>query len=199
MRGACTSKGGLANFPDRSRAFLASAIDLPSPSMKTITRSSSMTSTAVASKRLLRIVTGFVLAAFFLAIDSVPGRAQLSTDDHLAEPGWWPRRKPADLKEFAGNAACARCHSRLTTSQEATPMARTLMRAADADVLRSHSGMSFRNGKYLYRSRGRMPPLNSSLQMVNARSLRIWSGPLERENWGNLIFFSRTELTVKAG
>lgn len=109
-----------------------------------------MKSTAVASRRPLGIVTGFVLAAFFLAIDSVPGRAQLSTDDHLAEPGWWPRRKPADLKEFAGNTACARCHSRITTSQETTPMARTLMRATDADVLRSHSDMSFRNGKYLY-------------------------------------------------
>jgi|SRR5579859_263835 len=109
-----------------------------------------MTSTAVTGKRLLRIVTGFVLATFFLTLDSIPGSAQLSTDDHLAEPGWWPRRKPAALKEFAGNAACARCHSRITASQETTPMARTLMRAVDADVLHSHSDLSFRNGKYLY-------------------------------------------------
>ena len=118
--------------------------------MKTIGRSPSMTSTAAACKRLLRLVAGFALVAFFLAIDAVPCRAQLSTDDHLAEPGWWPRRKPANLKEFAGNAACAKCHSRITTSQEATPMARTLMRAADAEVLHSHSNLSFRNGKYLY-------------------------------------------------
>lgn len=116
----------------------------------------------MASKRLVRIVTGFVLAAFFLAIDTVPGRAQLSTDDHLAEPGWWPRRKPADLKEFAGNTACARCHSRITTSQETTPMARTLMRAPDADVLRSHSDMSFRNGKYLYQ----VKPNDGATQLI---------------------------------
>lgn len=109
-----------------------------------------MTRTAAASKQLLRSVAGLALAVFFLAIASVPARAQLSTDDHLAEPGWWPRRKPANLKEFAGNAACAKCHSRLTASQEATPMARTLMRAADADVFHSHSDLSFRNGKYLY-------------------------------------------------
>ena len=110
-----------------------------------------MTSTAAASKRLLRSVAGLALVAFFLAIVPVPCPAQLSTDDHLAEPGWWPRRKVTNLKEFAGNAACAKCHSRITASQEATPMARTLMRAANADVLHSHSDLSFRNGKYLYR------------------------------------------------
>src|SRR5207248_2439609 len=55
-----------------------------------------------------------------------------------------------NLKQFAGNAACAKCHSRITASQETTPMARTLMRAADADVLHSHSNLCFRNGKYLY-------------------------------------------------
>ena len=109
-----------------------------------------MTSTAAASKRFLRSAAGLALVAFFLVIGSVPARAQLSTDDHLAEPGWWPRRRPADLKEFAGNAACSKCHSHIAASQEATPMARTLMRAAEADVLHSHSNLSFRNGKYLY-------------------------------------------------
>lgn len=118
--------------------------------MKTIDRSVSMTSTAAASRRLLLLMAGVALVTFFFAVAPVPCRAQLSTDDHLAEPGWWPRRKPASLKEFAGNAACAKCHSRITASQEATPMARTLMRAADADVLHSHSDLSFRNGKYLY-------------------------------------------------
>ena len=121
-----------------------------------------MTSTAVTGKRLLRIVTGFVLATFFFALDSVPGSAQLSTDDHLAEPGWWPRRKPADLKEFAGNAACAKCHSRITASQETTPMARTLMRAGDADVLHLHSDLSFQNGKYVYQIKTK----NAATQLI---------------------------------
>lgn len=136
-----------------------------------------MTSTAVTGKRLLRIVTGFVLATFFLTLDSVPGRAQLSTDDHLAEPGWWPRRKPADLKEFAGNAACARCHSGITASQETTPMARTLMRAVDADVLHSHSDLSFRNGKYLYQIKAK----DAAAQLIvtdgerNIKASLVWA------------------------
>src|SRR5215472_5192736 len=109
-----------------------------------------MTSTAVAGKRLLRSTVLLALVALFFALDPIHSRAQLSTDDHLAEPGWWPRRKPANLKEFAGNAACAKCHARITASQEATPMARTLMPAADAEVLRGRTDLAFRNGKYLY-------------------------------------------------
>lgn len=108
-----------------------------------------MTSTTSTGRTFLHAVPPLILSLLFVTL-AVPGRAQLSTDDHLAEPGWWPRRKPADLKEFAGNAACAKCHSRITASQETTPMARTLMRAADAQVLHGRNDLSFRNGKYLY-------------------------------------------------
>jgi hypothetical protein len=103
-----------------------------------------------ASKRFLPIGAAAICPFFLIALAPVPARAQLSTNDHLAEPGWWPRREPASLKEFVGNAAGAKCHSRITASQEATSMARTLMRAVDADVLRSYSDLAFRNGKYLY-------------------------------------------------
>ena len=121
-----------------------------------------MTSTAAARKRRLRSLAAFALVTFFLVLDAVHSPAQLSTDDHLAEPGWWPRRKPANLKEFAGNAACAKCHSRITASQEATPMARTLMPAADAEVLRGRTDLAFRNGKYLYH----IKPNKSATQLI---------------------------------
>jgi len=119
--------------------------------MRTIDRTPSMTRTTSTGRRFSPAVPIVILSILFMALIPVFVRAQLSTDDHLAEPGWWPRRKPANLREFAGNAACAKCHSRITASQETTPMARTLMRAADANVLQSHSDLSFRNGKYLYR------------------------------------------------
>lgn len=78
-------------------------------------------------------------------------RAQLSTDDHLAEPGWWPRKSPESANEFTGTAACAKCHIKKAATQETTPMAGTLIRAMDADVLHSKAEMTFRNGKYLYK------------------------------------------------
>lgn len=88
-------------------------------------------------------------------------RAQLSTYDHLTEPGWWPQREPTSRKDFAGNAACAKCHATITASQEATRMAHTLMPAAAADVLHARSDLSFRNGKYLYqiKTNGAAPEL----------------------------------------
>src|SRR5215469_18860492 len=109
-----------------------------------------MTRATSTRRRLPNAAPALILSIFFMTFGCVSVRAQLSTDDHLAEPGWWPRRKPADLKEFAGNAACAKCHSRIATSQKTTAMARTLMRASDADVLPYHSDVAFRNGKWLY-------------------------------------------------
>jgi len=109
-----------------------------------------MTRTKSADKRFLSGAGALILLCIFTALAPVLLRAQLSTYDHLTEPGWWPRREPSSRKEFSGNAACAKCHARITASQENTPMARTLMPAASADVLHSGNDFSFRNGKYLY-------------------------------------------------
>ena len=78
-------------------------------------------------------------------------RAQLSTDDHLAEPGWWPRQTSRSLDDYAGSPSCARCHKEKAATQKTTPMARTLMRAEDAGTLHSRSQLLFRNSKYLYK------------------------------------------------
>src|SRR5260370_39992818 len=96
------------------------------------------------------------VVALAILIFAAPGtyllvRAQLSTDDHLAEPGWWPRRTPDALNKLTGSSACATCHAKKAATQETTPMAATLFRAADADVFHTHSELTFRNGKYVYK------------------------------------------------
>jgi len=121
-----------------------------------------MTRATSTGRQFFPAVPMLILSILFMALMPVFVRAQLSTDDHLAEPGWWPRRKPANLKEFAGNAACAKCHSRITVSQEATPMARTLMPAADAEVLHGRTDLAFRNGKYLYQ----IKPNNAATHLI---------------------------------
>jgi hypothetical protein len=99
-------------------------------------------------KSLLRAAAALIF--LFTLPGSLPLRAQLSTDDHLAEPGWWPRRTPESRSEFVGSATCAKCHSKIAASQYTTPMAGTLIRAADADVFRSHGELRFQNDKYVY-------------------------------------------------
>ncbi len=104
-----------------------------------------------AGKRVIR--TAITLVLLFLAAPGayVFARAQLSTDDHLAEPGWWPRRTPDALNEFTGSSGCAKCHAKKAATQETTPMAGTLIPAADAEVLHAHAELVFRNGKYVYK------------------------------------------------
>jgi hypothetical protein len=78
-------------------------------------------------------------------------RAQLSTSDHLQEPGFWATKMYSSLEEFAGSAVCAQCHKETSASQRLTPMARTLSRADGSAVLREHPELGFDYREYKFR------------------------------------------------
>jgi hypothetical protein len=90
---------------------------------------------------------------FFLAVGFQARSAlgQLSTEDHLAEPGFWPTQDNASRDNFVGTDTCARCHGVKAASQKKTPMARAAMFASLSDLLNSHPLMVFGPGKYQYR------------------------------------------------
>jgi hypothetical protein len=75
---------------------------------------------------------------------------QLSTTDHLAEPGFWPTQNAVTRSDYVGSGACASCHAGKATSQKTTPMAQTAMHADDAEILRSHPQMNFAISRYRY-------------------------------------------------
>jgi hypothetical protein len=77
--------------------------------------------------------------------------AQLSTDDHLAEPGFWPRQSHSSNEAYAGSQACGKCHTKMEASQEMSRMARAAMPAAVSDLLHSKPDLSFRSNQYEYR------------------------------------------------
>ncbi|HZD47773.1 MAG TPA: multiheme c-type cytochrome [Silvibacterium sp.] len=83
-----------------------------------------------------------------LGASSLP--AQLSTEDHLAEPGFWPTQAGVSRNDYVGPAACAACHRAKVAAQEATPMARAVSHADDAKVLRTHPDLTFSVGPYRY-------------------------------------------------
>lgn len=89
----------------------------------------------------------FIFLFFFLA---TPCHAQLSTDDHLAEPGFWPTQGSLPRDQFVGSQACAACHPKIAASQKTTPMGRTAMLASDSEILRSHSKLNFSIASYRY-------------------------------------------------
>jgi Cytochrome c554 and c-prime len=102
------------------------------------------------AKRLFCLVSG--LGLFLLLWPGSPYflRAQLSTDDHLAEPGFWPTQNATLRSEFVGPHACASCHSTIVAEQARTAMGGTAMHAGDSDVLHTHPILSFGFDKYHY-------------------------------------------------
>jgi cytochrome c554/c'-like protein len=75
---------------------------------------------------------------------------QLSTEDHLADPGFWPTQGATSRSEFTGPTACASCHLTKFQSAKLTPMGSGAMRAASADILHSHPHLNFSVDRYLY-------------------------------------------------
>jgi hypothetical protein len=86
-----------------------------------------------------------------LTVQTVVALGQLSTGDHLAEPGFWPTQSQPSREDFAGPDACARCHAAKTATQRETPMARNLVPAAVAEILHASPAMTFSVGNYEYR------------------------------------------------
>jgi hypothetical protein len=80
---------------------------------------------------------------------------QLSTEDHLAEPGFWPTKDSPSRDNFTGPDACGRCHRTKAAAQKQTPMARAAMYASVSDVLHANPLMTFAPGKYQYRIESR--------------------------------------------
>src|SRR5215469_11437985 len=95
--------------------------------------------------RLIR--TAFPVA-LLLQVSVVAG--QLSTEDHLADRGFWPTQPAVSRKDFAGPEACASCHANKFASAQLTPMANGAMAAATADVLKSHPHLYFAANRYQY-------------------------------------------------
>lgn len=76
--------------------------------------------------------------------------AQLSTPDHLAEPGFWPTRNVTTRDDYVGSQVCASCHAGKVSAQRKTSMANTAAHASDAEILRSSAHLAFNTGKFAY-------------------------------------------------
>ena len=104
---------------------------------------------AVAANRIRLCRQGLFLLLVLTATEPWL-RAQLSTEDHLAEPGFWPTQAGVSRKDYVGPAACAPCHASKFASQTKTPMARTVAHADNAETLHKHPELSFSVGVYRY-------------------------------------------------
>jgi hypothetical protein len=62
---------------------------------------------------------------------------------------WRPTHELTDVR-YVGSSACAQCHAPLTAKRLANPMSRALEAVESCDVLKTHTRLNFRNGRYSY-------------------------------------------------
>ncbi|CAN5663163.1 multiheme c-type cytochrome [soil metagenome] len=62
---------------------------------------------------------------------------------------WRPNNEVKGVR-YVGRNTCAQCHSKLSAHQQNTAMANASERAADSQILRLHSQLTFRDGPYSY-------------------------------------------------
>jgi hypothetical protein len=69
-----------------------------------------------------RVLLGCIAFLFLQAVISAqePKTAdrQMTTEEHIAKPSWWPRKGDAARSNFVGSATCAECHSTLFKGQQ---------------------------------------------------------------------------------
>jgi hypothetical protein len=76
--------------------------------------------------------------------------AQLSTADHLADPGFWPTQPGAARSDFTGPEACRECHAEKFADQLRTGMRSAAFNVSASDALHAHPKLSFAVGPYHY-------------------------------------------------
>lgn len=74
----------------------------------------------------------------------------LATEDRVQNRGWWPTKGVPSRGEYAGPEACGQCHAAKATTQETTPMASAAGSAADAEILRRQSPLTFASEPYQF-------------------------------------------------
>ena len=76
--------------------------------------------------------------------------AQLSTQDHLADPGFWPTQPGSSHSDYTGPEACRECHEEKFADQSTTDMRNTAFKADQSRALHAHPKLTFDVGAYHY-------------------------------------------------
>jgi hypothetical protein len=81
--------------------------------------------------------------------DAAPN-ASLTTQERMYSAGWWPTKGEASRKDYAGEAACAKCHGDIAAVQHTTPMYHAASPGGSPNELTLHPGLTFREAAYSY-------------------------------------------------
>src|SRR6266702_1816390 len=97
---------------------------------------------------------------------------QLSTEEHLAKPGWWPRKGDAARSDYVEPEVCTGCHSSLAAGQKQHAMAHTSMAATDTESLTKKT--TYKLGPFEYQ----ITPENKAVIFTVAGNGESFSAPI---------------------
>jgi hypothetical protein len=90
------------------------------------------------------------VAICFARANDTALNASLTTKERIYGSGWWPTKGDPAAKEYAGEAACAKCHGDISALQHTTPMYHAGTPASQSTILAKHPSLKFREGSYSY-------------------------------------------------
>jgi hypothetical protein len=90
------------------------------------------------ARSALMIVGFLISSAAFWAQEPATIDKQMSTEDRLRKPGWWPTKGAPLRNEYVGPATCAQCHSAIAATQKRSAMASAGTNPANSSVLLDH-------------------------------------------------------------
>jgi hypothetical protein len=120
-------------------------------------------------------LTVVIVIATVVIHERIATGSQLATRDRVQGPGWWPTKGTAPRADYIGTEACVPCHRTQATSQPATSMARTAIRAERSDVVRASKPLTFSTGSHSYKiaSDGNQAPLYTVSSGTQSSSARL--------------------------
>ena len=96
-------------------------------------------------------IVGFVISPFiFRAQEPATIDKQMTTEDRLRKPGWWPTKGAPSRNEYVGPATCAQCHSAIAVTQKRSAMAGAGTYPVNSSVLVNHQQLNLRLRPYSY-------------------------------------------------
>ena len=105
-------------------------------------------------KKNTQIAVALIFLAAVVALSTPlaqePASRQLPAGGANAD---WRPNNPARGVQFVGSRACAECHEAQAASQLKTSMARAMSSGDACEILRTHSKLTYKNGKYQYQIR----------------------------------------------
>lgn len=109
-----------------------------------------LTGLMIADAKSRRLLTKPLAILFLTLCLAGTIQGQLSTNDHLAEPGFWPTKRWKSGTEYAGEAACAQCHQKIAAKQSKTSMRLTAAAAENSTASEKGKQLTFQTGAIHY-------------------------------------------------